>query len=345
LGGIVNKVVVSNLLLFASIFLGAAQQAQACSPPMCSFGFTIPPVFSTINRIPQLPTNIGGILWAPSRNMNYRGDATRYVALFQVGAKESKVEVSVRRWGDSGEVYLIAPKKELETGAQYELRATNLCQHPIGPETPLDISKFVANQNYALPSVLGEIKASETTMQRRSVGTSSGSCVSDVLAAEKEIELIFSPDFIPWAEAAHVTTIIDGNHTDDHIKIKLAQGLPKIAARVFHTCQTEDSHADSGLDEGGHSIAFHARLPGTDVSLTTRAFEFDLYCSPTNLSQEKNSTNANPMVTLPALGGPVVDDKTDVGCQSVGAMPLAVLILGRALMLILKRLRSNVRAG
>lgn len=314
----------ATILIMVLIYFMAIRMAT--SSDFLDYGFTIPSN-SNSDHIPIVPTNFGGLLWSPCYTCT-EFNRSKSVTLYQLGDTEVKVPTFTRLWDknkDSYLVYLISPIKELEPGALYEFRMSFMCGNKDIPFTPV---RFITSQSSRYPSLLGEIK--EFPQRLDSVEGGSSCSSRTVPGVEKDFELVVSPEFAPWIEAAYISVFIDDYPWHEITRVSVEDGSLKISAYYSQSCEKEIQN-ESKMPAQKHKIRFEAKLPNIDAVLETSTLEFEISCPSKNeIAKDKNS--------LPPAMGPIADaNYVEGGCQSTGAGPWILIFL---LMIVALKKRS-----
>jgi len=168
-----------------------------------------------------------------------------------------------------------------------------------------------------MPTTLGTIGAMDKGVGPLVVGTTSGSCSSQIDAHQIDLQVEFSADALPWRDALAFTTLVDGQRwfAADSINSTYAQGTSWVGRgqdRVYASCGGEaEDGSFSGLAEGWHQVAFEATLPGTDIVLTTDSVSVELSCEAGGVVDESDGAS---------MGGCSVNGRSQSG-------PIAFLLL------------------
>lgn len=243
--------------LAAGTILVTYEPVWACSPAPCSAGFFTPATGTTV------PASIPALYWQPLRDQQGVVDDIQRVTLTSTTDPSTPLPFTATPLADSS-AYLIAPEQPLVEGATYQIGDTNTCtDYPDYPAAPTSV--FLVAASAPLPTSLGAVTVTDSEVATLNVPTSSGSCTFDVQADRAMLTLELSPDAMPWRDALHIETLVDGQ-------------IWSSRAQVYRTCHSDDPGAATGLAAGTHEVSMRATLPGTDIMLTTAAVTFSLEC-------------------------------------------------------------------
>jgi uncharacterized protein (TIGR03382 family) len=296
------------LLLLA--LAGAPRPASACSPPQCWPGYFTPGDATTV------PANLPAIYWRPV-STSAQGTSADPSMVVLTAASDPQTPLPFTATAQSNGDYLIVPDAPLVAGTDYTLVDHTPCgtTADAGPHVT-----FHAVAAAPLPASLGTLAIVDHQQETFSVGTARGTCSSDVLADQARLELTPSTDALPWRDALHYQTVVDGQPWGawTSINASYAPGSSWVGIavdRLYHVCSTDDDTIGAGLAAGTHQAAMSATLPGSAVTVDAAAVPLDLECSGSG----SNSGSNGP------LGGDHIED----GCNAAGgsAAPLALLVL------------------
>jgi uncharacterized protein (TIGR03382 family) len=293
-------------LLGLGLALAAPRPAAACSAPACWPGYFTP------GDATSVPANLPAIYWRPMTSVANNVSLDLSLVVLTTVADPATPLAFTTVAQPNGD-YLIVPTAPLVAGTDYTIADHNACgtTEDAGPRVT-----FHAVAEAPLPTSLGTLAIVDHDMATFQVGTSSGSCYSDVLADQARLELTPSADVVPWKDAMHFHTLADGHPWGGSTNINATSApgsswVGRAVDRLYHTCATDDDGTFEGLTTGAHQIAMTATLPGSAVSLDASAVALDLEC-PANGS---------------GSGSDVVQPIED-GCNAGGAAgPLALLAL------------------
>jgi hypothetical protein len=172
--------------------------------------------------------------------------------------------------------YLLVPNAPLVAYTAYVLTDQNVCTVGVsGPSVT-----FTAGAAAPLPTALGALDAAAPQfVAALSVGTSSGACSTDVMAATISIDLQPTPEAAAWLDVLHFETLVDG--VPWRGSGLLAPGTTRRGRgrdSLYRICSSTDPLATGGLSAGTHQVAMRATLPGTGMVLMTDAITVELLC-------------------------------------------------------------------
>lgn len=274
---------------------GVPRPARACSPPQCWPGFFTPGDGATV------PANLPAIYWRPVSSYDAPPDP-EMVVLSAASNPQTALPFTATQMPNGD--YLIVPDAPLVAGTDYTIVDQTACGMTpnFGPHVTFHV---VAEA--PLPASLGTLAIVDHQEEMFSVGTARGSCSSEVLADQARLELTPSDDALPWKDALHYQTMVDGLAwgSSTSINASYAPGSSWVGIgvdRLYHVCSTDDDTIGSGLALGTHQAAMTATLPGASFTIDAAAVPVDLECG----SGSGSGSN-----------GPVVDDAGD-GCNACG---------------------------
>jgi len=305
-----RRMILSRLapLLGLGLALTAAPRpADACSAPPCWPGYFTPGDATTV------PANLPAIYWRPQSSVS-SNDPPNLSLVVLATTTDPNTPLAFTTVAQANGDYLIVPTAPLVAGTDYTIVDHNACgtTEDTGPRVT-----FHAVAAAPLPTSLGTLAIVDHDMATFLVGTSSGSCSSNVLADQARLELTPSADVVPWKDAMHFQTLADGHSWGASTSINAtsapgASWIGRAVDRLYHTCATDDDATFDGLAIGAHQIAMTATLPGSSISLDASAVALDLEC-PANGSGSGGSDVVHP-----------IED----GCNAGGAAgPLVLLAL------------------
>lgn len=287
--------------LAAGTILVTYEPVWACSPAPCQAGYFTPATGTTV------PASIPALYWQPLRDQQGVVDDIQRVMLTSTSDPSTPLPFTATPVSASSTAYLIVPSQPLVEGTTYQLGDANTCtDFPDFPAAPTSV--FLAAASAPLPASLGTVTVTDQEVATSSVPTSSGSCTVDVQADRAMLTLELSADAMPWRDALHVETLVDGQPWSS----------PTL---VYRVCHSDDPGAATGLSAGSHEVSMRATLPGTDIVLATAVATFSLECP------------GDPQD--PGDGSP----DEDGGCSTTGGAGSAVLL---ALLGLVRRRRPSV---
>lgn len=277
--------------LAAGTILVTYEPVWACSPPPCWAGYFTPTTGTTV------PSNIPALYWQPLHGQQNGGNDVQQVTLVSSADPETPLPFTSSPVAGT-DAYLITPTQPLVEGTTYTLGDANMClAAPEYPAAPTSV--FLVGPSAAMPSTLGAVTVTDAEVATLNVPTSSGSCTFDVQADRATLSLELSADALPWRDALHIETLVDGQPWESR-------------TLVYRVCHSDDPGAATGLAAGSHEVSMRATLPGTDIVLATAAVTFSLDCpgdpgdpddgAPSEDGGCSTSGGAGGLVLLAALG-------------------------------------------
>lgn len=257
-------------VLFASAMLAASgahiHEAAACSAPAC-----MPPAF-TPSEASTVPSNLPAIYWRPMGGSYDPVDDVQQVTLTTAADPSTPLAFTATKAGDG---YLLVTDEPLAASTSYVLTDNNTCD-PGFPSTP-PTRTFQTGSAAPLPTSLGALL--HTSIRGPlDVWTSSGSCTTPVDAAYVAISLSLAPDAMPWRNALHLETLVDGVHWGDALDVLTGTDPVRLVDTIYRVCATTDQGASPGVDGAMHEVVVRATLPGSTLSLTTAPITIQLAC-------------------------------------------------------------------
>jgi hypothetical protein len=297
-----------RILIFigSAVALASPRPADACSRSSCFGGYFTPASGSTV------PANTPALFWRPLHGL------TTYNPTLVTLTTSSNISLAftLTLVGPLGYVtqydHVIVPEQPLVEGTTYTLTDSNVCSSDMieGPSVT-----FQAGPAAPMPTELGTLSLTFAGIAPLVVTTSSGSCTAEVEAARTVVTLTLAADALPWRDALHFETLVDGRPWTE---LNLLTTPPGSSSQgrgrdlLFRICHTDDPGVVPGLDGNPHEVSMRATLPGSDVALTTPALSFQLEC--------------------PAEPDPVEPVTADGGCSTTtGTSPWLVLLIGLGL--------------
>jgi hypothetical protein len=276
--------------VFASMF--APRIADACSASACGVSSFTPAEGTTV------PENLPAIDWHPASSP----DAAEPSKVTLVAANNPTVPIPLTATPLSGGDYALVLGEPLVAGTAYVITDANLCYQSTGPTVT-----FRAGPAASLPVALGSLTMTDGGVGPLEVATISGSCSSDVAAAQDSIELALAQDAAPWQDALMFETFVDGTPWSPRRALNIAN-VPGTSWQgrgvdlVFSVCETDDpGGALDGVEVGTHTVEMRARVPGTTTVLTSTAVTIDLQCAGAAGSSDSSGCSANRGARAPWL--------------------------------------------
>lgn len=289
---------------------GVPRPASACSPPQCWPGYFTPADGATV------PANLPAIYWQPVST----GSAPDPTMVVLTAASDPETPLPFTATVQPNGDYLIVPDAPLVAGTDYTIVDQTPCATTpnFGPHVT-----FHAVAEAPLPASLGTLAIVDHQQEMFAVATARGSCTSDVLADQARLELTPSDDALPWKDALHYQTMVDGHPwgASGSLNASYPPGSSWAGVgvdRLYHVCSTDDDTIGDGLAAGAHQAEMTATLPGSSVTLDAAAVPVDLECSGSGSGSGSGSN------------GPVVDDGGD-GCNAGGGSSALVVLLALGL--------------
>lgn len=257
---------------FLAVLTAAAgtRRARACSAFRCRMGRFMP-------EAETLPSNLPAFYWVPALGPA-REDAPKPGNLTlteRYGRRTIALTAEVEPGtGD----YLIRPQEALRPDVEYELEdRTAIACGPIGHGGPAvqttPTRPFRTAPEEPLPHALGTLLA-----VRRGIGplalAASGSCDVCVESERVTVTLEPAPEVRPWLPALHFSTWVDGKRwwpRSDSRGSTYDGGSWFGRGRdlLHHVCRAPRDLSYQGLSAGEHVVVMTARLPGTELELST----------------------------------------------------------------------------
>ena len=245
-------------------------RADACSPPPCMLGAFVPTAGATV------PVNAPGLYWRPTREY---GTTTAQAAGTLVRTDAPTVSIAyTMQTLDDGAV-LIVPSTPLVEG-EYRLVDTTECSPGYNPEVA---TTFLVGPAQPMPTSLGALTETASTIGELQVATLGGSCDIDVDAAQASVELMPDASSEPWISMLHFTTLVDGQRwsPSSSLRSDMVPGASWVGRgkdKIYVVC--EDDADERGTTEGTHVVTMEARLPGTSQVWTSSPVTIELACDP-----------------------------------------------------------------
>jgi hypothetical protein len=318
------------VLVPSTLTWAAPRVAQACSQEACSAATFTPAEGATV------PVNAPGLFWSPltDRLTNAAPDPAQ-VSLVRAAEPATRLPFAARAMTDR-RAFLLVPDAPLTIGETYVVADAAVCSTYGASSTA---TRFIVGPAAPLPTALGALGASEQVIKTLSVPTYTGSCTSDVTAAQRAITLDLDPAAAPWAELLEIQTLVDDRvYLASAELIRSSVDNKPVGARVrlHRTCATGDGGADPGLTAGAHTVRMRATLAGTTTEVASTTLSIALDCK----------TASEP----PVDHDPPVDtedppaETSDGGCNASGGGSLAWLGLALGALVITRGITRGRRA-
>lgn len=295
--------VVNALVAASSIH---TREAEACSAPVC-----LPPYF-TPTEGGTVPSNLPMIYWRPMGPLGSPSGDPQLLTLTTAADPSTPLGFTATKADDA---YLLVPDEPLVASTTYVFTDNNTCA-PDVPGTP-PTRTFQAAASAALPTSLGSLSHVAITGQL-DVWTSSGSCTTPVDASYVAITLSLSPDALPWRDALHYETLVDGIPWSGAFDTLTGPNPGHVVDTIYRVCASTDPGAATGVDGSVHEISVRATLPGTTVSVTTPPLTIQLLCS-----SDPDPMDPDPM-TPP-------DPESSGGCTTTSPASSGLVLIALAL--------------
>jgi len=330
-------------LLAASLALAAAPGAALA----CDWMFCGHPADTLPERGAQVtvPAN-AALLWAPvylGGDLEAALEALRVVDAATGAAIEIDVTpVDLPRFYGHHASYVIQPASPLTPGAGYRLETpSTVCGDPDevmpwGEEEPLTVH-VVAAAPADPPAALGVLTADAVTRGPLEVA-SDGPCQWTVDASMVRVSLELDAVALPWADLLAYETRVNGAPWTP--SAFSGWGFPAGSSWVgrgedllFAICSEPVYAEHAFLLPGTHTVELKARLPGTDVVLTSNTITVALTCA-----------GSGGEVPDPEGGVPAPDSRGAAGgCTATGGGPALPAALVLALLALLAGARPGTR--
>jgi len=299
------------LVLAPSALLFTPRVAEACSPARCVGGAIAPSDQGTV------PANLPGLLWHPLIDVTV-SDGT-----------PDPTKVTITRLGDATPVpftakaltnqdVLLMPGT-LIVGETYEVNDATTCE---GAGASVTGSTFAVRAATPLPTTLGTLASSDQLIDHLDVSTYSGSCTSEVTAAQRTIWLRMDPGTDEWIDLLQIQTFVDDRPwvlSADPVHGAFGTRTAGASVQVYRTCVTTDVGADPGLSAGAHTVRMEATLPGSSVVVASNTVTVELDCQ--------------------GHGKDIPPATDDGGCNTAGAGSLSWLGVALGALLVRRRAR------
>lgn len=274
---------------WVALALGTGAWLAACSAAACS------PEAGGDSVIPaqgSAPSNLPALYWSSSTTafggpMAY-DPTTLTVTRVDTG---EVIPVTLSPAGTAaspfwGAPYLATLTRPLVAGGHYRVDST---ASSMDAGTLHTIGDFTADPSAPLPKSLGTLSAGAQKVAKITVADVGGGCSAEVRAAQVPILLELSAEAKPWSDAFVYETLVDGKpyHPDDSLGYYALVPRPMPGASwvgrgkdiLFALCEKHDTASiPSQATEGKHIVAIHAKIPGTQVDVSSAAIPVTLDC-------------------------------------------------------------------
>jgi hypothetical protein len=280
------------VLAAASVALSAPRTATACSLPACTQGFLVPG-----GRGVEVPANIPAVYWRPMRSYEAFSDPVN-VVLANAADPKTSLAFTVQP-ADHGD-FLLVPSAPLVAGQRYLVSDHNECEQTQSPGPEV---AFAVGPAVAMPSELGTLVVTSAGIERAGLANYDSTCSSDAIVAQASIQLEPAASAIPWMNALHFETLVDGEPWSFRnivweVPAPGASPLGRGRDRVFERCDADhlSPTQTTGLARGKHVVTMRATLPGTGQVITSSPLEVSLDCAAqpdTQLDPEPSAGGCN----------------------------------------------------
>lgn len=305
------------LVVTAAAVMCQPRISAACSPPRCGPGYFVPATSSTV------PANIPALSWRSQSTYENTGPRDPSLVKLTTTADPTTplpfTATLVRSTPFYSDWQLLLGQPLVE-GTSYTATDSNVCPSPFHPSP---VSTFSVGPASPLPTQLGALTVAPSEVGVLDLGTGSGRCEWPVDATSAKIQLELSADALPWRDALHFETLVDGlpwinGDLGALYPAPGSNGQGRGIDLLFRWCYTDDLGVVSGLGPGVHSVAMRATLPGTNVLLVTPPISISFECPPPRVGAD-----ITDVVPEPA-------EQTGCGCATSDASPIAPLLLALA---------------
>jgi len=344
----------AGLCALVGAMLGGRSVALACTGYECVPSRYFPGSVT-------VPANLPAFLWWPAVYWggDDAGSATEpsldVLRLARIdGDRSELVDVELRPPLDDGAPWEIVLGTPLMSGGRYVLwdatgcRAAAISDTPPEPaasdfaESTVGSVRFTVGATAPLPTTFATLTATAPALGSAEV-PGGADCSEPATVLFRDLELAFSDESRPWADALFYETLVDGkpyNPTADIQGVDLAPGTPLVGRdhdRVYTRCQ---AGASEGVGPGRHRALIRARVPGTDTWLKTNEVTFEFDCAAAAADpQDAGSATADDAGDAPSRPARRANDSG--GC-SIASAP-GVLGPAWAIALLLLWRRPRVR--
>lgn len=281
--------------------------AQACEPYMCWGTGLVPGDRATV------PANLPALAWDPGT-----GSHSRETLVISRG--EDELPISVENVEVDGDRYISVQPQGLKPGDSLNIRAPETCRWgPRGTPAALQVGPPAE-----LPETLGRLEVTEDLIGPLVVGTSLGSCSTEITARQLVLTLQPTEAAQPWLDAMIFRTLVDGQPYRRSSSIGESPPFGSTWAgrgmeRLYLDCN-EKGHGFPGVTEGTHVVVFEGRIPGTERVLSSTPLTVALSCSadepppaqeadasqPEPATQERDDRESSPRCSASSTGGNVL---------------------------------------
>lgn len=255
-----------------------------CSEPPCQNGFLVPQGDAV-----TVPANAAGFWWRAERDGDAAADARVVVTLSGTAEAPARELEVTRTWapprassaGDTlpGGVLLAVP---LVAGQQLHVEAADTCA--IGGRAPF-VADVAVTPESPIPSQLGSLTAAAPVHGPLALSSDGGGCSRERETVHVDVALTLDRTAVPWADLLLYETRVDGELYA--AAASAIHGPPPHESwqgrgrdRLFALCEGVTSATDepAGLAPGPHEVQLIARLPGSDLSISSDTLRVELVC-------------------------------------------------------------------
>lgn len=298
----------------------ASVPSDACSPQMCVGGQFLPTEAAVV------PANVPAIWWWPDRS-NGTGDLALPIddSSYDLTLLDQGVETTLAAHIDPGPPFggfFLVPKDPMPAGKTIRVRGANFCPTATGVlDDTASVAVFETSASAPLPTDLGVLVATPSTVEPLALADGSGSCASTVTAAAVRVTLEPSAGALPWKDVFAFETFVDGEPWagSHHIAREPVIGSSwegRGIDLVFSICEIPggSSPVVEPLDEGLHQVKMRAWIPGTSTTVETPSIAFTLSCDEADAGVEDAAVDSGDDAASDAL----VDVPQDVVYEAEG---------------------------
>ena len=250
----------------------------ACGGPTCLNDQFLP-------RDGTVPANIAAIAWDPGYDVANDVEGTARLPRFECAAAD----------GGSRELRFVALPEDrpdhlvlsepLVAGERCTLRSgIEDCSVDSDASHLQGSASFDVTESSPLPETLGLVSVAGPKLEDVEVAADA-SCSENALACVLRTSVVLSNAALPWKDALLYETLVDGEpfSTWRHLALPdelggLYSGRDAGAVYVLVGEVPENVSTLSELQAGEHTLSIRARLPGTELTLTTPEVAINLDC-------------------------------------------------------------------
>jgi len=253
--------------------LAAPAVADACSPAPCDVGSQVP------TNLAVVPANLPGIFWRTDNDVDAGPESVRLVRV--ADAHEVPVEVVVLGAGR----HEIAVLEPLAPDAEHTLILGSVCFGTgLADDGAPQFTLKTAGESPLPGADLGELIAGEPMRGDLELASINGGCSEPIDSAYVEVAMTLAAAVGPWKDVLVFETRVDGELWAPSGFLPLAppegeSWLGRGVDRVYATCEAGEGVVDPSLSPGAHLVEMRARIPGTDIVLTSSEVEVLLSCA------------------------------------------------------------------